>query len=123
MDGSDSLHHVEVIVIIDGDTLVLELTSHNLLTLLFVPRRSVLTGRVTITVNQGGVVAWGLHTVETFLLHGIEERLEDLLGVSGVNLFGCGSVLVDDGLDEVAHRFGDLLMSNILGDFGSQVTF
>jgi hypothetical protein len=106
MDGSDSLYHVEVIVIVDGDASALELSSHNLLTLLFVPRRSVLTGRVVNTVNEGGVVAWGLHFVVTFLLHGVEDRLEDLLGVSRVDLLGSGGVLVDDDLDEVAHGFG-----------------
>lgn len=121
MDGSDGVNSMEVIIILDGGLLVLHLSAHDLLTLRLIPGRSVKASGVTDAVNLSRVVAWGLHVVVTFLLHGVEEGSQDFLRVSGRDLLRGGGGFVDNDLNEVTHGLSNLLMGNSLGHLRSQV--
>jgi len=78
---------------------------------------------VVDAVHQFGILARGLQLGETFLLHCLDNRSENLLRGSGRDLLGSGSGSVNNHFDEVSHGASSLLMGNLFGNFGVEIVF
>jgi len=110
MDWSNRLYSVEVVIIMERDFIVIEITTHLNLSVVVNERSTVTTGRVINTVDKSLVVTGWLHVVGTFKLHGINKRSNKVVSLVISNLI---STLNNIG-NEVGHVLSNKIVSSIL---------
>jgi len=106
MDGSDGLHAMEVIIVLDRDVLAIESATHHWLGVLVSPSVSVPAGG-SVGVLGRIAVARRLKLVGSLHLDTFDEGLEDL---QGVRLDLLGEVVLEDLADESSCGSGELLL-------------
>ena len=77
MNGVDGLDDVEVVIINNFDVWITEFSSHNHLSVVFVPGRSMSAGGVISSVNEVVVITGRLKSVRAFKMHGVKQGTED----------------------------------------------
>ena len=80
MNGVDGLDDVEVVVINNFDEWITEVSSHDHLGVIFVPRGSMAAGGVISSVNEVVVITGGLESIGTFKVHGVKQGTQDFFG-------------------------------------------
>jgi hypothetical protein len=77
MNVVDGLDDVEVVIINNFDVWITEFSSHNHLSVVFVPGRPMSEGGVISSVNEVVVITGRLKSIRAFKMHGVKQGTED----------------------------------------------
>jgi len=117
VDGSNRVYSVEVVIIMEGDFLVLEFASHLNLSVVVDERSTVTTGRILSAVDESLIITSWLHVVGTLKLHSINKRSNKVISLEIRELIAT----LNNVSNEVSHVLGNKLVSSFLANLRVEI--